>query len=150
MTAQPNQRPLAPAAAKRPHTPLVLLGDLPPDKIAFIRDWLEQIESDPPRPVARLHPALPAETVTPGLLDIVALRASHFAYGHTIEADLAGRRPGMLARRAEEYMRDALDLLARGPAERPRARVKLARAAALALAELDRLDAQDRAEPLRL
>lgn len=84
--------------------------------------------------------------LTPAALDVLALRASHFAYGHTIAADLAGRRPGMLARRAEEYMRDALDLLSRGPAERARARIKLARAAALTLAELDRLDAQDSAE----
>jgi len=126
------------------HSPIVLIGDMPAERLADLRDWLERIPAEAPRcaPAAKLTHALPAETVTAGLLDIVALRASHFSRGHTVQADLA-RRPGMLARWAEEYLRDAMDLLARGHAERPRARVKLARAAALVLAELDRLDAQE-------
>lgn len=90
-----------------------------------------------------VFPRLPEVAVTPGLLDIIALRASHFAHGHTIDADLARKRPGQLAKWGREYVVDAIDLLDRGHAERPRARLKLARAAALILAELDRLDAED-------
>lgn len=122
------------------HAPIVLLGDISAEHLAALRAYLS-----PPLPA---RPALPAETVTPGLLDIVALRASHFAHGHTIQADLENRGPGQIAKAGRSYLTDAIDLLDRGPAERARARIKITRAAALLLAELDRIDAQDARETL--
>lgn len=136
------------------HSPIVLLGDITADQLANLREWLGKIprdqsaESPATDPLPRLHPALPAAAVTPGLLDVVALRASHFAHGHTVEADLR-RQPGVLARAGRTHAVDAIDELARGPARRASARKHLARAAALLLAELDRLDAQDANEPTR-
>lgn len=132
------------------HSPIVLLGDISAETLAQLREYLAKLPGRAPQdsrePQLSLSPALPAGTVTPGLLDVVALRSSHFAKGHTIQADLQGKRPGQLAKWGREYLVDAIDLLDRGPRERARARVKLARAAALLLAELDRLDAQDDAE----
>lgn len=132
------------------HSPIVLLGDVSAETLAQLRDYLASLPGGAPlatcEPELPLSPVLPAGTVTPALLDIVALRASHFAQGHTVQADLQGKRPGQLAKWGREYLVDAIDLLDRGPRERARARVKLARAAALILAELDRLDAQDDAE----
>lgn len=133
------------------HSPIVLLGDISAETLVKVRDYLTSPRRGQHQhlvPAEPLRPALPAATVTPGLLDIVALRASHFAHGHTVEADLSAKRPGQLAKWGRDYLIDALDLLQRGDAERPRARAKLARAAALLLAELDRLDAQDSVETL--
>ena len=122
------------------HSPIILLGDISAEHLASLREYLS-----PPLPVL---PGLPAEAVTPGLLDVVALRASHFAHGHTVQADLEQRRAGQIAKAGRSYLTDAIDLLDRGPAERARARIKITRAAALLLAELDRLDAQDARETL--
>ena len=137
------------------HSPIVLLGDVSAETLAQLREYLAKLPGqsrlEPGEPELPLAPALPAGTVTPGLLDIVAPRASHFAKGHMVQAGLQGKRPGQLAKWGREYLVDAVDLLDRGHRERARARVKLARAAALPLAELDRLDAQDDAEafPIR-
>ncbi len=127
------------------HTPIVLLGDIKPEHLAELRDYLARLPGPAPAQTAALSPALPAGTVTPGLLDIVALRASHFAHGHTVEADLI-RDPGHLAKAGRTHAVDAIDELNRGPARRVSARKHLIRAAALLLAELDRLDAQDSRE----
>jgi len=134
------------------HTPIVLLGDVHPDQLVALRQWLDSrprnTPAAEPAPAARITPALPAEATTPGLLDIIALRASHFAHGHTIEGDLERRDPGVLAKAGRTYVAEAIDLLARGPGQRASARIKLTRAAALLLAELDRLDAEDTREAL--
>ena len=95
-----------------------------------------------PRPLASIRPATGHDllaALSPGMLDALAMRHSHFAHGHTVEADL-DRRPGHLAEAAHAYVADARDLLRRGPGQRAHARIKLVRAIALLLAELDRLD----------
>lgn len=89
-----------------------------------------------------------ALVLTPPLLDVMAMRASHLAHGHTVAADQARFAVAgpVLARSARDYVCDGIDLLQRGSAERARARTKLVRAAALILAELERLDAETDAE----
>jgi len=134
------------------HSPIVLLVDIRPETLAQLREYLASVPHfrqaiAPAEPQLPLAPALPAGTVTPALLDIVALRASHFAHGHTVEADLM-RDAGHLAKAGRTNLVDAIDELNRGPGRRPQARKSLARAAALILAELDRLDAQDSRENL--
>jgi len=89
------------------------------------------------RPVATALDLLAA--LSPGMLDVLAMRHSHFHHGHSVEADLS-REPGRLTDAGRAYVRDACDLLRRGAGQRANARIKLVRAMALLMAELDRLD----------
>lgn len=87
-------------------------------------------------------PIPPLAGISPAALAVIAERERQVTrYGHSAEADDAAPRQHLL-RLGHVFLLDAADLLSRrpGPAELTRVRRKAIQAAALCLAEIERID----------